>query len=629
MTASKWLPIFLSFVQDLRISSKEVTTSDERGVKLELWESQRRFLQEIAFGLDADIRDFTNLKSRQLGITTISLAIDVFWLAMHPNLTGALVSDTDKNRGKNRAQIERYTRSLPENYFGNSFDIIQSNDKFTQFSNGSRLDYLVAGTKKKSTAWGEGEGYAYVHETEVAAYGDALGLDSFEESFAQTNPSRLFIRESTAKGFNHFREMYNAAKADGMTKRAFFIGWWACDMNRIERHDPRFVAFGRYAPTREEREKIGLVEQLYQWKITSEQLAWIRWREADPKNDSNLLDQNQPWIESQAFIETGFSFFQTRAIAKDMQELEASDVGYTAYRYNLGTDFFGMTMDQVDDDDQRGEIELKIWEEPVPEGKYLIGADPAYGRNEHKDHHCASVWRGFADKIVQVAEFVTADIEVKHFAWIMAHLAGAYRDCIINLEIGGPGRMIMLEWEHIRSMLKAEMYFQRVRGSKWEDAMDNARWYLYHRPDSMGPGFAANFETTWRTKHELMHQFRGAYATRELEIRSMYLYHEMSLVVQNGNEIGAPESRSESCKDDRVFAAALANRAWINWIRPAMINDGLSYQKVMEKEKGEPPSLSTRMNDQVYRFFKSQQEAAEEAELNPPKTWRSERGLLG
>src|SRR5580692_723267 len=111
--ASGWLPLFSSFVSDLRIASKEITSTDERGVKLELWESQKRFLKEIATGLDAGIRTFICLKSRQLGITTISLAIDVFWLAMHPNLIGALVSDTDKNRSKNRAQIERYVKSLP------------------------------------------------------------------------------------------------------------------------------------------------------------------------------------------------------------------------------------------------------------------------------------------------------------------------------------------------------------------------------------------------------------------------------------------------------------------------------------------------------------------------------------
>lgn len=625
--ASHWLPIFEAFVKDLRISSKEVSSVDERGVKLDLWESQKRFLKEIATGLDDDIRIFVNLKSRQLGITTISLAIDVFWLAFHANLTGALVSDTDKNRNKNRAQIERYVKSLPDGYFGDSFVIVKSNTAFTQFSNGSRLDYLVAGTKSKGTSWGEGEGYAFAHMTEVANYGDAQGLASFEEAFAQTNPDRLYIYESTAKGFNHFRDKYLRAKEDEFTKKAFFIGWWASDVNRIERSDPRFERFGTYKPTGEERELVLMVKTLYGWNITPEQLAWIRWKPTDTSaDDPNLLEQNQPWVENQAFVMTGHSFFQTRVIAQDMRLLEESDIVYKGYAYDYGNDFFQFKMEECGEDD-RDRIELKIWEEPVEGAKYVIGADPAYGRNDHKDRHVASVWRCYADRIVQVAEFATSEVEAKHFAWVLAHIAGAYKDCIVNLEIGGPGRMIMLEWEHIRGMMKAEMYAQQVRQMGWDDAMDQARWYLYHRPDAMGSGYAANFETTFRTKSEIMHQMRGAYATRELDIRSMYLLSEMSVVVQDGSEIGAPESRSETCKDDRVFACALANRAWINWIRPSMLADGLTFARVSAQESGAVSPVTSRLNEQVFRFFKNKEAEADVEPARGPK-WLVDRNLI-
>ena len=293
--ASKWLPLFNDFVRDLRISSKELTTNDERGAPLILWDSQRRFLQQVAWGLDDGKRIFLCLKSRQLGCTTISLAIDVFWLAMHSNLTGALVSDSDKNRDKNRGQIERYVRSLPEGYFGEKFTIVKSNAKVTEFSNGSRLDYLVAGTRKKNVSWGEGEGYAFAHETEVANYGDPDGLASFEESFAQTNPSRLFLKESTAKGFNHWHDAYMSAK-DDPTRVAFFLGWWASDMNRIERFDPRFAKFGQHVASGDERELVLMVRQHYHHQISPEQLAWIRWKNADSGGDPLL--QVVPFLAS-------------------------------------------------------------------------------------------------------------------------------------------------------------------------------------------------------------------------------------------------------------------------------------------------------------------------------------------
>src|SRR5579863_10398829 len=108
-------------------------------------------------------------------------------------------------------------------------------------------------------------------------------------------------------------------------------------------------------------------------------------------------------------------------------------------------------------EDAKHLCELKIYQEPVDGAEYVIGADPAYGRNEHKDRHACSIWRCYADKLYQVAEFATADIEVKHFAWVLAHLAGAYRDCIMNVDIDGPGRMIMMEFDHLRGWLNAEM----------------------------------------------------------------------------------------------------------------------------------------------------------------------------
>ena len=56
--SSKWLKLFETFIADIRISSKESNSQDERGAKLELWESQRLFIQEVGSGLDDDIHKF-------------------------------------------------------------------------------------------------------------------------------------------------------------------------------------------------------------------------------------------------------------------------------------------------------------------------------------------------------------------------------------------------------------------------------------------------------------------------------------------------------------------------------------------------------------------------------------------
>jgi hypothetical protein len=626
LRSGRWLKLFEEFAKDLRITSKESANSEAGGDPLVMWESQRRFLQEVGSGLDNGVHVFNCLKSAQLGVTTISLAIDVFWFALHPNLIGCLVTDDEKKRDANRDLLTKYIESFEDGYFGDSFKIVKNNRTSMHFSNGGRLDLLVAGTKRKGLSWAEGVGYALAHITEIAKYGDVEGIKSLEERFAQQNPHRLYIFESTADGMNHWRTRWYDGLNDPM-QRSFFIGWWSGDTNRIERNDPRFPIYGLHAKSAEEHKNIVDVARLYNHRITPEQLAWYRWKQTKAGAEQGLLDQNQPWTADQSFVMTGYSFFQSRVVGDDIKKLMDDQPLFQGYRYECGDDFFHFSMVKLDPEvDSVENVELKVWEEPHENGVYVIGFDPAYGRNDHKDANAILVWRCYADIMVQVAEYVVAS-DVKHASWVLFHLASAYRNCMINLEIGGPGALVMSEVKHLEQLLKSEMHQKRSEERGWEDAFQNARWYLYHRPDSMGTGYIYNFNTTGRTKAPLMHGFRGAYSSRELVIRSLGLLHEMSIVVVDDGEIGAPESKDAACKDDRVFAAAFSWMAWSEWIRKDMIASGQTYQVVSDSEsKSQNEKMKGRMMGIVERFMASAEARANE-EPQPPK-WMRDVGLV-
>src|SRR6266436_849416 len=66
---------------------------------------QEYALQSIFDGLDNDVHWFVLLKARQLGITTLSLLLDLFWCAMYPGLQGAICTDTEPNKEKIRLLI--------------------------------------------------------------------------------------------------------------------------------------------------------------------------------------------------------------------------------------------------------------------------------------------------------------------------------------------------------------------------------------------------------------------------------------------------------------------------------------------------------------------------------------------
>lgn len=631
-----WAKVFSAFVGDLRIPSKEANSFDKRGVPLVLYDSQKRFLHEVGDGLNHGVHKYNCLKGRQAGITTVSLAlVDVFWLAVHPNMFGCLVTDTEANRNANRFLITHYVNSFPEGYFGNDFRIVKNNRDMIQYSNGSRLDLLVAGVRDKGVAWAEGRGYGVAHLTEVGKYGNVEGLKSLEEGFAQQNPHRLFVYESTALGYNHWRTKWYDGLKD-ITQRSFFVGWWSCDTNMIERRDPRFALYS-YPPVFEEKELIAQVAREHAHKVTMEQLAWIRWKREQAGAEQELLDQNQPWTASQAFTITGSSFFQVRVIAKDKKRLLDSGILFKGYRYEVDGDFFHFRMIELDPErDNIDDVELKVWEEPIEDARYVIGFDPAYGRNDHGDAHCITVFRCFSDKIVQVAEFCTNDVETKHAAWVCFHLAAAYRDCMVNLEIDGPGALVMSEFDHLRQLLNSEVRRGEIQDRKWDDAGACVRWYVYHRADTPGPGYQYNFQSNGREHPILMHNLSGAYFSNEIDIRSVRLLDEMANVRRDDHgHIGAPESSDENSKDDRVFALALALRAWLDHIRKELLAQEtvgylLTYEAVIQRGENPPTRTSRGVNNIVQRFLQSANEQADMMERDPPRgpKWKTDLGLM-
>jgi len=240
----------------------------------------------------------------------------------------------------------------------------------------------------------------------------------------------------------------------------------------------------------------------------------------------------------------------------------------------------------------------------MPKGVYVIGLDPAYGRNDHQDRHAISVWRCFSDRLVQVAEYATPDPETWQVIWVLAHLATLYRDCIINVEQGGPGSTVFQGFKQFRSALRhqAQQKGEPPYPKGFTDALNAARWYLYHRPDSMGAGYAYGWKATADGQMHLMNQFRDCYQLGHLMIRSAPLLQEMQMIVQDGASIGAYGHG----KDDRVFAGGLAIEAWVKWRRGQLQAMGHTWALVQEAERKNelPPDNDGLVGGIVKHFFK-------------------------
>lgn len=620
-----WVPHFKEFIKYIRINSKEVPSIDKRGAPLELWPSQKMALDCIVKGLEKGVHTFMFGKARQQGISTFIETLDLFWLAMHNSMMGAYIIDKDKNLPAIRDKIRRYFDSFPQGFFGKRFKIENDNKDFMLFSNNSRLDFLTAGVGKKETNWGEGKGYAFIHSTETAKYGNPDGLTSFRSTLAENNPDRLFIYESTSKGMNHWRSMWEEFGRDEFRKRRLFIGWWGNPFNVMKKNSPAYKVYGVAEPDPEEEELMEKVERDYGYKVSREQLAWYRQQFADTTTSAEAINQNLPWTIEQSFVATGYAFFQMQILAAELERCR--HVPYKGYKYVMGNDFWSVVCEHIYDPNRKEEVVLRVWEEPFEDATYAIGCDPAWARDEFSDRHCIQVFRCFGDKMLQVAEYADNGIDTRQCAWVLAHLAGSYRNCIVNIELNGPGGVVSTELENLKERMRIDPKFDTATGKNenWDNFLDNARWYLYKKPDHWGPGMVKFWESTSKTKVQIMHLLRDKFVTEQIVVQSKPLVEEMINVIQDGDSIEAPAP----AKDDRVVAMALAVRTWSDAIMMPLLSQGETYERYLVSENGEPLDKTVKlMNNIVRDFFQRAEERADTPQIPAGKQWLYDKGFL-
>ncbi len=563
--------VFRQFIRNFTIDSKETGVGP-----LKLYSSQLLALEEIAAGVKQDLRHFTILKARQMGMSTLFLAIDIFWLIMFPGTQGALVIDDEGNRDQFKNIITRYLENLPKEL---RVRVRSHNRNMLSLANGSVLHYLIAGTKKKGS-FGQGRGLNFVHATELSRYGDAEAWASFVSALAEENANRLYLYESTARGYNLFYEIWEEA-VDSVEKVALFLGWWTKETYRVKRDSRLYKSMMQSDYTPDEIEKIQRVKDLYGIEIDDEQVAWYRAKARElMSGDQGYVEQEFPWTAEDAFRLTGKLFFpykSTSLLLKRAQELP-----FRGYRYHTGDTFDTLQTEQVK---TVKECELRVWEEPSQFGIYSVGADPAYGTsiddNTWNDRFAITVLRGYADKVVQVAEFAADNLAPYQFAWVIAHLCGWYRNTRLVLEINGPGAATLTELRKVQRELTMGHLAKTAREKGIHATLDNMSHYLYHRQDSLGAGYALHFKSSPESKGHLMRRAKDAILLNSADLRSVPMLQEMGKIVDQGGFIGA-EGRA---KDDRTLAYALAYRGYDDWLRSSLSANKDTYAVVREREK--------------------------------------------
>ncbi len=620
---------FYSFLSSCYINSKNTgfTCLGEN-----LYDGQKKFITTVLDGLENDIHKFYVLKSRQLGLSTISRALSVFYIGIHRGLGGALVFDTSENKDAARAELEAMIDDLPKKL---KFPAVASTNRVgLTLVNKSKILFKSAGVKKTAQSGGLGRsiGLSMAHLSELCSYSDLEGLESFENSLSDENPDRLYIYESTARGFNLWHELWTEARKDSAHCSCLFLGWWSHPRQRIDEAHPDFKIYGTTPPSDKEAEKIRLVKSRYGVEITPPMLAWIRRRmdptaqaagDAEPTFEGSTLKiQEQPWTEEEAFQQTGSIFFSAEKLTEVTNKYVAPK--YNAYFYSVGTEFINTHVIKAPNAKM---AELKVWEEPDPEGYYVVGCDPAFGENELNDRTSIQVCRCYADGLDQVAEYASPMVRTEQTAWVLASLLGWYgsgqnAQVKYALELNGPGTAVFTELRSLKHQIESNSYMENAiqeRGLK--DIFRNVRTYLYTRADAIQGGLNFHIKTTAALKITFMERLRDNVSNGKFRIRSMDLVEEMKTIAREGDTIKAPGSM----KDDRVLAASFAVHCWENGPRKLLMASNRTRDaEAARKTLTIKSQIDLYQSNQLQYFFAQKRRARLDRQITMTRqSWRN------
>ena len=322
------------------------------------------------------------LKARQMGFSTLTAAI-IFWLVVtNFNRTAMVVAHEEKATKTIFGMYRLFFTLLPDwlkpQTRANSGYVLEFNPPTKSKSQVAGLNSVI----KCATAGGQGIGRSEtVQFLHLSEYGFWPGnpKDTYL-GVAQTvpdDPGTMIIIESTANGFNDFKDKWDLAVECQRTGEEGFVpiffAWW--EMPSYRRRVPE--GFQRTEEEQELAERYGLDD---------EQLQWRRYTiNTKCGGDVERFRQEYPSSPEEAFIASGSCVFNQAAIIARIEELRKAGVE-TIKTGEYGITYGGSILDIRKwewREDATGCI--RIYKEPEPGVPYVIGADTAGSDGKDKD----------------------------------------------------------------------------------------------------------------------------------------------------------------------------------------------------------------------------------------------------
>lgn len=323
-------------------------------VQRDFLEKLKQAVKDFEAGRRNHVR-FLILKGRQQGFTSVITAFQLAHTIIKKNFSGMTVSHDSESTNTIFEDKARYPyRQLPEQIK----PVEQYNNrKELQFENlNSKWRIATAGVDDI----GRSKTLNFFHGSEVAFW-DSISkiLAGLGQAIAKKS---IVILETTANGYNEFKEMWDEAVRGNSIYVPLFYEWWRTPEYRLVFENEKIEREFKHAVQYRHGYKgvdADFFEKLYSLKkdvgLDWKQLYWYFNKRLELKE---LLEQEYPCTPEEAFLHSGWPYFNVKLIDRLLLELQDVKPVRT----------------------EKGDA-IIIWEEPVARrGElYCIGADVAEG----------------------------------------------------------------------------------------------------------------------------------------------------------------------------------------------------------------------------------------------------------
>lgn len=302
------------------------------------------------------------LKARQIGFSTLTESIIFKNTATKFNVNAGIITHKEEATTNLFNMSKRMYDNLPDDMKpslkrSNAKELIFDNDEGTGLK--SKIKCMTAG----SSGVGRSDTFNYLHISELAFWGNNAKETTIGLFQAVPNlPNTMIVIESTANGFEYFKELWDMAVKGESDFIPVFVGW-----NELDDYKMPYTGF-------ELTDYEKNLQRIY--NLSLEQLSWRRWCiKNNCGGDEQQFKQEYPINPQEAFISSGNCVFDKEIVINRIQEVSKPiKVGYFEYKYDDTMPVGKKITDIRWVNDKNGYIEL--YELPNLY-KYCIGGDTA------------------------------------------------------------------------------------------------------------------------------------------------------------------------------------------------------------------------------------------------------------